>query len=148
MAQHHISEEITFHPEHSGSTRRIWVTLVILSVITLVELMLGLWLYNIHKQPSYSSGLVLFIKGAMIILTIAKAWYIVAVFMHLGDEIKNFVMTIIMPLTLFVWFIAAFIWDGSSWKNMRNTDAGSRPDTHLQQQHHVPPAAEKPGAKP
>jgi hypothetical protein len=46
--------------------------------------------------------------------------------MHLGDEIRNFIMTIIVPLVLFVWFIIAFLADGNSWKNLRNTDAGSR----------------------
>jgi cytochrome c oxidase subunit 4 len=37
-------------------------------------------------------------------------------------------MTIVVPLILFVWFIAAFLIDGNSWKNLRNTQAGSRPD--------------------
>jgi hypothetical protein len=46
--------------------------------------------------------------------------------MHLGDEIRNFIMTIVVPLLLFVWFIIAFLADGDSWKNLRNTDAGSR----------------------
>jgi hypothetical protein len=46
--------------------------------------------------------------------------------MHLGDEIRNFIMTIIVPLMLFVWFIIAFLADGDSWKNLRNTYS---PDT-------------------
>jgi hypothetical protein len=29
-------------------------------------------------------------------------------------------MTIAIPALLFVWFIAAFLWDGSSYKNLRN----------------------------
>ena len=29
-------------------------------------------------------------------------------------------MTIIVPLLLFVWFIGAFLWDGSSFRNLRN----------------------------
>jgi hypothetical protein len=41
--------------------------------------------------------------------------------MHLGDEIRNMIMTIVVPLLLFVWFIGAFIWDGASYKNLRNT---------------------------
>jgi hypothetical protein len=35
-------------------------------------------------------------------------------------------MTIIVPLMLFVWFIIAFLADGDSWKNLRNTYS---PDT-------------------
>jgi hypothetical protein len=30
-------------------------------------------------------------------------------------------MTIVVPLLLFVWFIAAFLYEGNSWKNLRNT---------------------------
>ena len=59
-------------------------------------------------------------KGMVCILTLAKAYYIVSVFMHLGDEIRNMIMTIVVPLLLFVWFIAAFLWDGNEYKNLRN----------------------------
>jgi len=30
-------------------------------------------------------------------------------------------MTIVVPLALFVWFIIAFLYDGNSFKNLRNT---------------------------
>ena len=51
---------------------------------------------------------------------LAKAFYITAYFMHLGHEIKNFIMTIVVPLSLFVWFIIAFLYDGNSYKTLRN----------------------------
>jgi hypothetical protein len=51
----------------------------------------------------------------------AKAFYIVAYFMHLKHEVKNLIMTIVVPLTLFVWFIIAFLADGNSFRNLRNT---------------------------
>jgi hypothetical protein len=40
--------------------------------------------------------------------------------MHLGDEIRNMIMTIVVPLMLFIWFILAFILDGNSYRNLRN----------------------------
>ena len=40
--------------------------------------------------------------------------------MHLGDEIRNMIMTIVVPLMLFIWFIIAFFSDGNSYKNLRN----------------------------
>jgi hypothetical protein len=40
--------------------------------------------------------------------------------MHLGDEIRNMIMTIVVPLMLFIWFIIAFVYDGNSYKNLRN----------------------------
>ena len=134
MSQHTISPEITHAPEHSGGTGRIWKVFWLLSVITLMELGLGLAIYTIHKGANPSTNLVLFFKGVVCILTLAKAYYIVSVFMHLGDEIRNMIMTIIVPLMLFIWFIIAFLWDGNSWRNLRNTDAGSRPNIEKVQQ--------------
>lgn len=142
MSQHTISPEITFAPDHGGGTKRIWRTFWLLSVLTIIELAIGLTIYNIHKGAAPNATLVLGFKGLVCILTLAKAFYIVSVFMHLGDEVRNMVMTVVVPLTLFVWFIIAFLGDGNSWKNLRNTDGGSRPDTHL-----VAPAAKEPGQK-
>jgi hypothetical protein len=67
-----------------------------------------------------SVGLKLAIKGTIVILMMAKAFYIVAYFMHLKHEVKNLIMTIVVPLLLFVWFIGAFLWDGNSFRNLRN----------------------------
>jgi len=61
----------------------------------------------------------LWLNSLFILLTIFKAFYIVAEFMHLKHEIKNLIMTILMPLLLFIWFIIAFLADGDSQKNMR-----------------------------
>lgn len=149
MSQAHTmspSEEITFHPEHKDNTKHIWKTFWILTIVTLVELGCGYWIYTIHTPGTDSTGMVLFLKGVIAILTVVKAFYIVAVFMHLGDEIRNFILTIVVPLALFIWFILGFILDGASWLKLRNTDAGSRPDTHKTEQVH-PPAHEK-DAKP
>ena len=116
MEHSHDTSEVTYHHEPSGSTKRIWRTFWLLLIITIIELVLGLAMYAID-MPSW---LQLFIKGVIVILSLAKAFYIVSIFMHLGDEIRNFIMTIIMPLFLFVWFIAAFLWDGSSYRAKRN----------------------------
>ena len=117
MEQHNTSSEITFHPEPHGDVKaRIRKTTIILSIITVVELGLGLFMYLV-EMPYWVN---LFIKGVITILSLAKAFYIVSIFMHLGDEIRNMIMTIIVPLLLFIWFIAAFLWDGNSYKNLRN----------------------------
>jgi len=116
MEHHTQSTEVTYHHEPSGSTKRIWKTFWILLIITIIELLMGLAMYA-WEMPSW---VVLFLKGVICILTLAKAFYIVSVFMHLGDEIRNMIMTIVVPLFLFVWFIAAFLWDGNSYRTMRN----------------------------
>jgi len=139
MSEHAVSSpEISFAPEHASGTKKIWKTFWILSVITLFELGIGLAIYTIHKGANPNATLVLFFKGMVCILTLAKAYYIVSIFMHLGDEIRNMIMTVVVPLMLFIWFITAFLWDGNAWKNLRNTNAGSRPaETEQIQQHPV-----------
>lgn len=123
MEHQSISPEITFHHHTPGpeNVKRIWRTFWVLLIITVIELGMGFTIYFIHKNPDYSHGLVLGIKGAIVILSLAKAFYIVSIFMHLGDEIRNMMLTIVVPLMLFIWFIAAFLWDGNSYKNLRNT---------------------------
>jgi cytochrome c oxidase subunit IV len=112
----HAATEVTIHHE-PGGTKRIWKVFWILLIITMVELGLGLSLYALELPEGLRMHL---IKGVIIILSLAKAYYIVSVFMHLGDEIRNMIMTIVVPLTLFIWFIFAFIYDGNSYKNNRN----------------------------
>ena len=124
-----ISPEVSFHhPPADDTKKRILKTTIVLSVITMIELAMGFSIYFIHKNPDFSHGLVLGIKGCIVILSMAKAFYIVSVFMHLGDEIRNMIMTIIVPLMLFIWFISAFLWDGNSYKNLRN-----KYDKHFQE---------------
>ncbi len=134
MSSQVSSPEITHAPEHASGTGRIWKTFWVLSALTIVELALGYYLYAKHGSLSY--GFVLTTKLVIAALTLAKAYYIVSIFMHLGDEVRNMIMTIVVPLLLFVWFIAAFLWDGNAWKNLRNTNAGSQPaptEQHQQQ---------------
>ncbi len=141
MEQQHqpFSQEVTYTHAPSSDTKRIWKTFWILLIITVIELGLGLTLYAFD----FGSGMRLFVKGVIVILSLAKAFYIVSVFMHLGDEIRNMIMTIVVPLLLFVWFIAAFLWDGNSWRQLKNTDAGSRPETEQKQ---AAPEGIKPGS--
>jgi cytochrome c oxidase subunit IV len=107
------------HDEHAGGgTKEIVKVTVILTVLTIVELILGFWMISIPlEQVSFR----LAIKGTIVILMMAKAFYIVAYFMHLKHELKNLIMTIVVPLALFVWFITAFLYDGNSFRNLRNT---------------------------
>ena len=101
--------------EHSFDTKAIWRTFWILLVITCIELVIGMFIApNFHAYKIWFNIL-------YIIFTAAKAFYIIAEFMHLRHEIKNMIMTIALPALLFLWFIAAFLWDGDSYKNLRNT---------------------------
>jgi cytochrome c oxidase subunit IV len=105
------------HAEHGGGAiAEIKKVTIILSVLTIVELILGFWMIGMKSE-----ALVLGVKGTIVILMMAKAFYIVAYFMHLKHEVKNLIMTIVVPLSLFIWFIIAFLADGNSFRNLRNT---------------------------
>ncbi len=136
---------ITLDHHHAdvAQVKKIWKTFWLLSVITAIELGIGLTIYTIHKGAHPNPTLVLMFKGMVSVLTMAKAFYIVSVFMHLGDEIRNLIMTIVVPLLLFIWFIGAFLYEGNSWKNNRNTNVHTRPA--IEQQQTIP--AEEKGKK-
>ena len=123
MSNTTVSPEVTYEHHHSDAEfyRRVKRTTILLSVITAIELGIGLLIYTMHKSEADRDFIILLFKGVVCILTLAKAYYIVSVFMHLGDEIRNMIMTIVVPLLLFIWFIAAFLWDGAAWKDLRNT---------------------------
>ena len=123
MSQQLASDEISFASAHSDDMYKIIKRVtIILSVVTLIELGLGLTVYAIGNGSDLA---ILLIRGIITILSLAKAFYIVSYFMHLGDEVRSLMMTIVVPLGLFIWFIIAFLYEGNSWKNLRNTRAGS-----------------------
>jgi cytochrome c oxidase subunit IV len=107
--------ENTHAEHHHDAIAEIKKVTIILSVLTIVELILGYWMIGME-----SAGLRLAVKGSIVILMLSKAFYIVAYFMHLKHELKNLIMTIIVPLALFIWFITAFLSDGNSFRNLRN----------------------------
>ncbi len=111
-----MSHSHTDHEAHNEEAiSEIKKVTIILTVFTIIELILGFWMISMT-----SAGLKLAIKGTIVILMMAKAFYIVAYFMHLKHELKNLIMTIVVPLLLFLWFIGAFLWDGNSFRDLRN----------------------------
>jgi cytochrome c oxidase subunit 4 len=125
----------TGHHEPSFSTKAIWKTFWILLAITVAELALAIWYYETDFLPKH------FLNGIFVIGTLAKAFFIIAEFMHLRHEIKNLIMSLAIPALLFIWFLIAFLWDGNSYKNLRN----NYDRYHLEQS--KTPAKEKPEAK-
>jgi len=111
---HSTATEAAHDDGHSFSTKAIWRTFWILLIITVAELALAIWYYETDFLPKH------FLNGIFVIGTLAKAFFIIAEFMHLRYELKNLIMTIGIPATLFLWFLGAFLWDGNSFKNLRN----------------------------
>jgi hypothetical protein len=105
--------------------------------ITLLELTLA----TIHLKTGFPPKYVL--NGMYLILTLAKAFYIIAEFMHLGHELKTLIMSLAFPAMLFIWFLIAFLWDGNSFKVLRN-----RYDSHHFAQSQTPAAKPAEGTEP
>jgi cytochrome c oxidase subunit 4 len=84
----------------NNSTRHIWIVFWILLFLTTAEVLLG-----IFKPPfmlsNYLIGVTL-LNMTFIILTIIKAYYIVAVFMHLGHEKKSLQISIVAPMWVLI----------------------------------------------
>jgi cytochrome c oxidase subunit 4 len=96
-------------PEQSRAVRKkIFAVTALLSVITIVEVLIGIYFSKTHVSP----GTWTLIKWFYIILTMVKAGYIVLVFMHLGDERKNLKTTILLPMVLIIYFIFICLFEG------------------------------------
>ncbi len=88
------------HDEAHGKDirKKIWKVTAILSIITIIEVGLGIMV----KQ---GTDLWPFVKWGFIVMTLIKAGYIVAVFMHLGDERKTFRNVILIPYAIFIAYL-------------------------------------------
>lgn len=88
------------HDEEYGKKMRkmIWKVTAILTIITCVEVGLGMYV----KQSSDFWPLV---KWSFLIMTLIKAGYIVLEFMHLGGEKKSFRWMLITPYFLFMSYL-------------------------------------------
>jgi cytochrome c oxidase subunit IV len=142
MENIHTVEEMTHAEEHSFDTKAIWKTFRILLYITIVELILAISYYKMTFSDPHLVKHIL--NGVFIILTLTKAFFIIAEFMHLGHELRNLILTIAIPAMLFLWFIGAFLWDGNSYKNLRN----NYDRNHLEQSKEKVPVKEHEAKKP
>jgi heme/copper-type cytochrome/quinol oxidase subunit 4 len=79
------------HDNHGG-TKKIWIVFWLLLALTSIEVALG-----IYKPFSYE-----ILKWTFIILTLVKAYYIVAYFMHVKHERTNFAWTLALPTFILI----------------------------------------------
>ncbi|MDQ3109964.1 MAG: cytochrome C oxidase subunit IV family protein [Bacteroidota bacterium] len=92
-------EVLAQHDEAHGKTARkkLWVVFWILLIVTVIEVVVGLYA---SSHPEVLSPL--FLKCFFIGFTIVKAFYIVYKFMHLGHEERWTKWMIIAPFTGFI----------------------------------------------
>jgi cytochrome c oxidase subunit 4 len=85
----------------------IWKVFGILSVITLVEVVLGIVKPDFLFRTQFLGTSLL--NQLFLILTLVKAYYIVWYFMHLGDENKSFKYSIVLPLVILIPYLATLL---------------------------------------
>jgi cytochrome c oxidase subunit IV len=89
--------------EHVSNTNRIWLVFGILSVVTTVEVILGILKPDfLHMNNFLSMNL---LNWIFIILTIFKAYYIVWAFMHMEGEKSSLRWTVVMPIIFLVCYL-------------------------------------------
>lgn len=107
MAHHEENHDIVVQPANKEHIRKIWMTALILGVVTALEFLLAF---------TMSRGILL--VSIFIGLTIVKAFYIVAEFMHLRHETKSLIWSIIIPTIFVFWLIVALLMESSGVPNV------------------------------
>ena len=88
---------------HESNTKRIWVVFGILSIITIVEVLFGIYK---PKSLYFTNFLGMnLLNWLFIILTIVKAYYITWAFMHMEGEKKWFRRSIVWTVTFLILYL-------------------------------------------
>ena len=99
---------IQVQPKDKQKILKLWKIAGILFVITAIEFVFA---FTMNAGPLRTS--------IFICLTIVKAFYIVAEFMHLRGEVKALILSIVIPLIFVIWLIIALLFEGSAIFQLR-----------------------------
>lgn len=89
--------------EHVSNTSRIWKVFILLSVVTLVEVILGIFKPEVLYHNSFLAMTLL--NWIFILLTIYKAYYIVWAFMHIEGEESSLKSAVVVPLVFLILYL-------------------------------------------
>ncbi|GGB70079.1 cytochrome c oxidase subunit IV [Flavobacterium suaedae] len=97
---------------HESNVKRIWTVFGILSVITIVEVALGIYKPDaLFKTDLFKLNL---LNWIFIILTVVKAYYIMWAFMHLEGEKSSFRWSIVAPMVfLIIYLVFILLMEGN-----------------------------------
>lgn len=101
---HHSSTgAVKVLPRDRSKILKIWKTAGLLGVVTGIEFVLAFTMERGNLLTAIFVG-----------LTLVKAFYIIAEFMHLKYETKTLIWSIILPLIFVVWLITALLSEGAA----------------------------------
>ncbi len=112
MAHAHKLEIFRGLVKFKNITRKIWGVLVLLSIITLVEVALGIY------KPENLMGKFLGMKilnWIFIILTLVKAYYITWDFMHMRDETKTLRRMVVWTAIFLILYLVYILLEEASY---------------------------------
>jgi cytochrome c oxidase subunit IV len=119
MIEEHTEEvhERYSDEEYKHHVKSVYKTTGILAVVTVVEVVVALLYesYGIEGAGMPRIPLMIFVTLASLV----KAYWIMAVFMHVKYETKGFILSILVPTLFLVWAIIAFMLEGDSWGWLR-----------------------------
>ncbi|AMC11016.1 cytochrome C oxidase subunit IV [Lutibacter profundi] len=101
--------------EHTSHTKLIWKVFAILSVITMVEVVLGIIKpASLHLTHFLGTSILNII---FLILTLVKAYYITWFFMHMADEKKSLRRAVVWTALFLIAYLATLILIEGSYIN-------------------------------
>ncbi|KIA96687.1 caa(3)-type oxidase [Pedobacter kyungheensis] len=107
MSEHAHTTEGHEHGEHAGMNKaKIWKVAGILSLITAIEFMIALWAIPGGHMSQHVGNYV------YIALTLVKAFYIVAYFMHLKFEKLGLQLALTVSFIFIIYFIVLMLIEG------------------------------------
>ena len=108
MSEHHVHTE--GHGDHEGLSKgKIWKVFGILLLITVIEFIIALW---VKPQGYFGDHAILIGNTIYIVLTLLKAFYIVAYFMHLKYEKLGLQLSLTVSFIFIIYFIALMLIEG------------------------------------
>ncbi|GAB4419327.1 MAG: hypothetical protein OHK0039_31610 [Bacteroidia bacterium] len=96
--------------------KSIYRTALILTGLTTLEFIIAGTKHLLADALGLSSEAIrLMVLVMFVVLTLFKAFYIVAEFMHLKHEVKRLAFTIVVPFLFVIWLIIGLVVDGGHW---------------------------------
>ena len=93
--------------EHVSNTKRIWMVFGLLSVVTTVEVFLGIQRPSFLFMNNFLSMNLL--NWVFIILTLYKAYYIVLAFMHMEGEKRSLRWAVVATVIFLVLYLLSIL---------------------------------------
>ncbi len=108
------------HLSYEDSKKRVVFGLVLLGVVTLVEVFISLFgKGHIFSGVENIRWLLYPVGLALIVLSLYKAYFIIFEFMHMKYEVGTLARSVLLPTTLLIWAVIAFLQEAGAWKNSR-----------------------------